>query len=184
MNSFTLIDGLVIAVIVISAILAYSRGFVREGMAIVGWIVAAMVAFVFAATVRPLVGELPVVGGFLNDSCELGIIAAFALVFAVALVVVSIFTPLLSGAIRDSALGPVDQGAGFLFGVARGVLLVAVALIVYDRAMVTGRIPMVDDSRTAAIFSRSQDRIDGAIPDDAPGWIVLRYEQLVGACAA
>ena len=183
MEGFTLIDGVVIAVIVISAILAYSRGLVREAMSIAGWIVAAIVAFVLAPQAQPLAKEIPYVGDILGDSCELSVIAAFAVVFAIALVIASIFTPLLSGAIRDSALGGIDQGLGFLFGVARGILLVAVAFLVYDRVVTTDAIPMVDDSRTAAIFARSQDSIDDAVPENAPGWIVQRYEQLVNACA-
>lgn len=184
MEGFTLVDGVVIAVIVISAILAYSRGFVREAMSIAGWILAAIVAFIFAPQAEPLVKEIPYLGDFLGNSCELGVIAAFAGVFAIALVVASLFTPLLSGAIRASALSSLDQGLGFIFGVARGLLLVAVAFLVYDRVVTTDAIPMIDDSRTAAIFANSQEQIDDAIPEDAPGWIVGRYEQLVSACEA
>ncbi|MGR3758486.1 MAG: CvpA family protein, partial [Tranquillimonas sp.] len=62
MEGFTVIDCVVAAVIVISAILAYSRGFVREALAIAGWIAAAILAFIFAPPVAPLVRELPVVG--------------------------------------------------------------------------------------------------------------------------
>lgn len=182
MDGFTLIDGIVAAIIVLSAILAYSRGFVREAMAIVGWVLAAVAAFVLAPIVLPLVRELPVIGEFLGDSCELSVIAAFAATFAIALVVASIFTPLLSGAVRESALGGLDQGLGFLFGVARGVLLVAVAMVVYDRVAAAEAVPMVDESRTARIFARSQDDLNQAIPNDAPGWIVRQYEQLVGVC--
>lgn len=184
MDGFTIVDGVVAVVIIISAILAYSRGFVREAMAIIGWIAAAVLAFIFAPTVEPLVKEIPVVGEYLADSCELAIIAAFAAVFAVALVVVSVFTPLFSSIIQRSALGGLDQGLGFFFGVLRGLLLVAVALVVYDRVVVNDSIPMVDDSRTAKIFRRSQESIDEQIPEDAPGWIVKRYEQLVGDCGA
>ncbi len=119
MEGFTIVDGIVAAVIVVSAILAYSRGLIREIMAILGWIAAAVLAFVFAPTVEPLVREIPVVGDFLQDSCELSVIASFALVFAVALLVVSIFTPLFSSAVQGSALGGIDQALGFLFG-ARG----------------------------------------------------------------
>lgn len=184
MEGFTAIDGIVAAVIVLSAILAYSRGFVREAMAIVGWIAAAILAFMFAKTVQPLIQELPVVGEFLGESCELGIIAAFAAVFAVALIVASLFTPLFSSAIQRSVLGGLDQGLGFLFGVARGVLLVGVALLVYDRAVASNTVPMVDESRSAKIFAAFQDRIDAAMPSDAPGWIVSRYNDLTAACAA
>jgi len=181
MEGFTIVDGVVAVVIVISAILAYSRGFVREAMAILGWIAAAVLAFIFAPTVEPLVKEIPVVGTYLQDSCELAIIAAFAAVFAVALVVVSVFTPLFASIVQRSALGGLDQGLGFFFGVLRGLLLVAVALVVYDR-VVSSPVPMVDESRTAKIFQRTQASIDEQIPEDAPGWIVQRYEQLVGNC--
>ncbi len=182
MEGFTLVDGVVAGVIVLSAILAYSRGLVREGMAIVGWVLAAVVARMFAAPVQPLVKELPVVGNFLADSCELSIIAAFAAVFAVALIIASLFTPLLSSAIHRTALGGLDQGLGFLFGVARGVLLVAVAFIVYDRAVASEAIPMVDNSRSAKVFASFQDNIDASIPTDAPGWIVARYNEMTAVC--
>ena len=182
MEGFTLVDAVVAGVIVLSAILAYSRGLVREGMAIVGWVLAAVVARMFAAPMQPLVKELPVVGDFLADSCELSIIAAFAAVFAVALIVASLFTPLLSSAIHRTALGGLDQGLGFLFGVARGVLLVAVAFIVYDRAVASEAIPMVDNSRSAKVFASFQDNIDASIPTDAPGWIVARYNEMTEIC--
>lgn len=184
MEGFTIIDGIVALVIIVSAVLAYSRGFVREAMAIIGWIVAAILAFLFAPRVEPLVKELPVIGDYLKDSCELSIIAAFAAVFAVALVVVSVFTPLFSSIVQRSAIGGLDQGLGFFFGVLRGLLLVAVALVVYDRVVVNETVPMVDDSRTAKIFARIQGDINEQIPEDAPGWIVQRYEQLVGDCGA
>ena len=78
MESFTLVDAGVALIIVVSAILAYSRGLVREILAIAGWIVAAIVAFVLAPTVQPLVAEIPYLDRILGDSCELTIIAAFA----------------------------------------------------------------------------------------------------------
>jgi len=135
MEGFTIIDGVVALIIVLSALLAYSRGVVREIMAIAGWVAAAVLAFIFAPQVEPLIKEVPVLGEFIADSCELSIISAFAAVFAVALIVMSFFTPLFSSLVQRSALGGVDQGVGFLFGVARGILLVAIAFFVYDTVM-------------------------------------------------
>lgn len=183
MEGFTIVDAVVAAIIIVSAILAYSRGLVREGMAILGWIAAAIIAFTFAGAAQPLVREIPYLGDFLNN-CELSILASFAIVFALALVVFSFFTPLLSSAVRNSALGPVDQGLGFLFGVLRGALLVAVGFVVYDRVVVNEGIAEVEASRSAVIFARVQDAIESQIPEDAPGWIQVRYESLVGECVA
>ncbi len=183
MDGFTVVDAVVAGLIVLSAILAYSRGFVREAMAIAGWVGAAVLAFVFAPTAQPLIKELPVVGEFL-EGCELSIIAAFAAVFAVGLVLASLFTPLFSSVVQRSALGGLDQALGFLFGVARGALLVAVAFLVYDRALSSNPVPMIDDSRSAKVFASFQASIDAAVPEDAPNWIVDRYNDLTAACTA
>lgn len=182
MEGFTIIDGVVALVIVVSALLAYSRGFVREVMAIIGWVAAAVVAFIFAPQVQPLVTEVPVIGEFISDSCELSIIAAFAAVFAVALIVVSFFTPLFASLVQRSALGGLDQGAGFLFGVARGILLVAIAFFVYDSVITAQSFTIVDESRSAQVFSRMTTSIEEQDPEQALGWVTSQYEQLVGTC--
>ncbi|MEJ6398602.1 CvpA family protein [Yoonia sp. 208BN28-4] len=181
---FTIIDGVVAIIIVLSALLAYSRGLVREAMAIAGWIGATILAFIFADQVQPLVRQVPVLGDFIGDSCELSIIAAFAAVFAVALVVVSIFTPLFSSLVQRSALGGLDQGLGFLFGVFRGILLVAVAFFVYQTVLSAQQIEMVENSRSAAVFKQFTGQIEDRDPEAALGWITTQYEQLVGECGA
>ena len=182
MDSFTLLDGIVAALILLSAVLAYSRGFVREVLAIGGWVVAAIVAYYFAPAAEPLMKEVPVLSSFLGN-CELAMIAAFAAVFALALILVSFFTPLFAGAVQRSAIGGIDQGLGFMFGVLRGALLVAIAMILYDRVIVSDPIAWVDESRTAQIYADIAETLEEQIPSDAPGWIAARYEALVGQCS-
>lgn len=182
MEGFTVVDGAVALVILLSGVLAYSRGFVRESLSILGWIGAAVAAYYFAPMATPLIQEIPVLSEFLGDSCELSIIAGFAAVFAVALILISIFTPVFAGAVQRSALGGVDQGLGFLFGVVRGVLLVVVALIIYDQVMVGEPVAVVDDSRSADILANLSDRVAAEIPAEAPRWFVGRYEELMSTC--
>ena len=179
---FTIIDGVVAIVIILSALLAYGRGLVREVMAIVGWIAAAVLGFMFAPRVEPLVRELPVVGDIIADSCELSVIGAFAIVFSIALIVMSLFTPLFSSLIRRSALGGLDQGLGFFFGVVRGLLLVAIAFFVYDTVITGQEFTIVDESRSAAVFGRFTGNIQEQEPEQALGWITQQYENLVGSC--
>ncbi len=166
MDGFTIIDGVVALIIVLSALLAYSRGFVREALAIAGWIAAGIVAFIFAPQLEPLVKEIPMIGEFIADSCELSMIGAFAIVFAIALIVASFIIPLFSSLVQRSALGGLDQGIGFVFGVARGILLVAIAYFVYDTVASAQNIKMIDDNN----------------PEEALGWITAQYESLVGSC--
>ncbi len=184
MEGFTIVDGVVGVVILLSALLAYSRGLVRETMAILGWVAAAIVAFLFADQLQPLVKEIPVIGEFLADSCELAVIASFAAIFTLALGVVSLFTPLFSSLIKKSALGGLDQALGFLFGVARGILLVAIAFFVYEVVITSQDIPMINDSRSAAVFAQFTDQIEEQNPEQALGWITAQYEQLVSVCEA
>ena len=184
MDGFTIIDGVVGIFILVSALLAYSRGLVREALAIAGWIVAGIVAFLFAPQVEPLVKEVPVVGEFIADSCELSMIGAFAAVFAVALIVASLITPLFSSVVQRSAVGGVDQGLGFVFGVARGVLLVAIAYFVYETMISAQSVAMIDDSRSARVFAQVTNAVSEREPEQALGWITRQYEALVGNCDA
>lgn len=182
MDGFTIIDGLVALIVIVSALLAYSRGFVREAMAIAGWIAAAILGFIFAPKVEPLIKEIPVLGEFVADSCELSMIAAFAAVFAVALIIVSFFTPLFSSLVQRSALGGVDQGLGFFFGVARGILLIAIAFFVYETVITGQTFTMVDESRSAQVFAKLTGAIEEKNPEQALGWVTQQYENLVGSC--
>ncbi|MFQ3348925.1 MAG: membrane protein required for colicin V production [Paracoccaceae bacterium] len=182
MTEFTVIDVVAAGVVILSALLSYARGFTREVMSILGWVAASIIAFTFASQVQPLIKEVPVIGGFLAESCELSILAAFIVVFALALVLASLFTPLLGSIIQRSFLNAPDQTLGLLFGVARGGLLVVVALIVYDRAFENQDIAMVKNSTSTSLFSGIQERIDASIPTHAPSWVNGKYSDLLGNC--
>ena len=181
--TFTLVDAVVLLIVLISGMLAFARGFTREALALAGWIVAAFGAFYFAPFLEPLIREIPVVGEFLRSSCTLSVLAAFAVSFAIILVLISIFTPLISGAILDSALGSIDRGLGFLFGVARGVLLVAVLYLLYDLLVpLEQRVEMVDGAASIAVIGDAAEAIRAGAPDRVPPWLGTRIDTLMGVC--
>jgi len=179
---FTIVDGIVAIIIVMSALLAYSRGLMREIMAIGGWILAAVFAFVFADLGQPLVRQIPYLGDMLGDSCELLILTSFAIIFVGALLVVSLFTPLFSSLVQKSILGGLDQMLGFLFGVFRGIILVAVAFFIYFTVMPNQNIISLETSKSAIIFERYVDDVQDQNPEAALGWVRTQYDQLVGGC--
>lgn len=189
MEGFTLVDGGSAIILLISAILAYSRGLVREILSIAGWVAAAIAAFIFAPRVEPLIREIPILSDIIGDSCELSIIAAFAAVFAVTLIVVAIFTPLFAGAVQRSALSGFDQGLGFLFGVLRGVVLILVALVAYN--FIGADLDIVENSKTKEILAGSEAQIQEAIEKDGEAgqesitaWMQGRYQELTTSCSA
>ena len=183
MEGFTIIDGGVAILIVLSALLSYSRGLVREVMAIVGWIAATVLAFIFADAAQPLVRQVPYLGNMLEDSCELLIITSFAVVFAISLMVLSLFTPLFSSIVQRSFLGGLDQTIWFLFGVLRGIVLVAIGFFIYFTIMPNQDILVLEQSRSAAVFENYVEDLKNQNPEAALGWVRLQYDQLIGECA-
>ena len=164
MDGFTIVDGGVAIAIVMSALLAYSRGLVREITAIAGWIAAAFIAFVFADTAQPLVRQIPYLGDMLGDSCELFMVARVAIVFATSLLLVSRFTPRFSAIGQRSIFGGFAHMLGFFFGVVRGVILVAVGFFIYFTVMPNQDIVALETSRSAAVFERYVDAVQDQNP--------------------
>ena len=123
----TLLDFILIAVMLVSAVLAMIRGFSREIFSIISWGVAAAAAFFFFPAVTPMV--MNVAGDMIGNSQTVASIAAAAGIFLVVLIIVSYLTMLIADFIVDSRIGALDRTLGFIFGAARGALLVIVALM-------------------------------------------------------
>lgn len=183
--SLTIADAVVALVVLVSAMLAFNRGLVREALAIGGWIASAFVAFYFAPMVSPLVLEIPYLGDFLKSSCTLTALTAFVAVFGVSLIVISIFTPVLSSAVQSTPLAVIDRGLGFLFGVARGFLVVAVAYLLYNLVITdTERLAVIENSASHALISDAAAAIEANAPTSVPDWLQSRIDSLMGACVA
>jgi membrane protein required for colicin V production len=116
------VDLAIIALLVISGLLAFMRGLVRELLGIGSWIGAGF----FATWAFPLVRDR--VRGWLG-SPDIGDPAAFAAMFLVAVVFLSVIAGMLGGVVRMSLLGGVDRTLGVVFGLLRGAVLVAFAYI-------------------------------------------------------
>ncbi|MDE0112441.1 MAG: CvpA family protein [Albidovulum sp.] len=183
MDGFNLFDGVAAVIVLISALLAFSRGFIREIMSIVGWIVAAVGAYALAPGAAPHIANLPYVGDFLGESCELAIIAAFILLFAVCLVIVSFIGSLFGYLAKHPAFSAVDKVAGFIFGAARGVLLVAIILILNDKVLPAGQaFEIIKESEFQQGLAAIQRSIEEQLPSDATDMIERTYQSLMVSC--
>lgn len=182
MASLNYVDGLFALVIAVSALLASSRGAVREGLAIIGWIAAAVAGFAYAPAAEPVIARLPIAGDFVAGSCEFAMIAAFTAVFAVTLLAASILAPILAAMVRSTSLSGADRFLGFLFGAARGAILVAIVYFIYSAVFASQGYESVDSSWTAGMLDGLAAQIDGGYSEAVLNWVKVRYEELVGAC--
>ena len=109
--SITLLDGILVVIMLISAILAMIRGFSREVLSIVSWVVAAVAAAGFYKVLSPTISStIPSVA---SNPLVADAIAAAA-IFLIVLVIVSYITMLLADLIIDSRIGVLDRTLGFI----------------------------------------------------------------------
>jgi len=118
----TIFDFVVLIIIVVSVLLSIVRGIVRESLSLAGWVVAYMVAKIFA---KDFVTVLPL---SITDE-SLRMVVSFSAVFLVVLIVMSMVTMLASVLIRTVGLGSADRLLGALFGFARGLLVVLLLVL-------------------------------------------------------
>src|ERR1700691_1674649 len=153
----------VIAIVLISAVLAMVRGFTREVLAIASWGAAAVAAIYLHPYVLPYVK--PYIS---KDAVALAVSAAA--VFFVTLILVSVITVKISDAILDSKVGPLDRSLGFVFGAVRGVLLCVIAFVFFNWLVPEKSQPeWVKDARMKPVLQSTGDELIAMLPDDPEG---------------
>lgn len=144
----TSLDIIVLVLMLLSAMLAMVRGFVREVLSIASWGIAAygavMAYLTFKDDVRAQLQPDIMADGIL-------IVGSFLLV----LIIVSFITMKISDFILDSKVGVLDRTLGFIFGAARGLLLVVVAMLFFNWLA-----PSVEDQPRWIVEAKSKPLID------------------------
>ena len=125
----TYLDAALIAVALISGLLAMYRGLTRELLSIVSWAVAALAVLYFVLNYKKLAEDL---AAQMGTQVAIAQIAIGAVIFLIVLIVVHLITSRISDAILDSSIGMVDRILGFLFGAVRGFILVVIPYMFYE----------------------------------------------------
>jgi membrane protein required for colicin V production len=121
--TMTWVDGVVLAVLAVSAVLAFLRGLVHEVLGVGAWIGAAVLALALRPQVAPLLQDT-VEPPWLADALASGA------VFLVVLLVLKLIIGVIARRVQDSMLGGTDRALGLVFGVARGAFLVILTYII------------------------------------------------------
>jgi membrane protein required for colicin V production len=162
----TILDGIVLIVVLVSATLAMVRGFVREVLSVASWVAAAAASYYFY---RPV---LPLVTPYFESRTVATIIAASA-IFFVALIIASYITMRIADFVIDSRVGAVDRILGFIFGVVRGVLLLVIALLFFNW-LVPNPPGWVSQAATKPFLDGIGRSLMAALPEDAEATILRK----------
>lgn len=156
----TIFDGIVLAVVLFSAVLAMVRGFSREILSIASWVGSVAAAYY----IYPLL--LPYARNYTDDE-KIAIAGSAGLVFLVALIIISFITSRIADFIIDSRIGALDRTLGFLFGAARGLLLLVVAVAFWNWLVDVKTQPeWVTQAKSKPFLDGLVGKLEAVLPDD------------------
>ncbi|PRD46011.1 colicin V synthesis protein [Phyllobacterium phragmitis] len=170
----TLLDGVLLGITLVSAVLAMVRGFSREVLSVASWAAAAIAAYLFYTPVVPLVR--PYIS---NDT--IATIAAAGAVFIVTLIIVSVITMKIADFIIDSRVGALDRTLGFVFGAARGVLLVVVAMLFFNWLVAADQPGWIANAKSKPLLDSLGQKLVNLLPEDPESTILNRIKPKTGA---
>jgi membrane protein required for colicin V production len=167
----TLLDIILIGVMLVSGLLAMIRGFMREILSIAAWVIAAGVTLYFYSKL------LPFAKSYFNNY----IIAAAVVVggtFLVTLLIVSVITVRFSDMVLDSRIGALDRTLGFLFGLARGLVIVVIAFLFFAWLVPDRSQPeWVRSAKSRVVLQGTGDWLMSMLPDDPENTILKRLKK-------
>src|ERR1700720_2059555 len=167
----TILDLVLLAVMLISGLLAMVRGFMREILSIAAWGTAALV------TLYAFSKLLPTAKTYFNNDTVASIVV-IAGVFIGTLIVVSIITVRISDMILDSRIGALDRTLGFLFGLARGLLIVVVAFLFFSWLVPDKQRPdWVTGGKSRVVLQGTGDWLRALFPDNPENTILKRFKK-------
>lgn len=158
--SLTAADFVIIGAVLISALLAMFRGFITETLAVAGWAGAAIAALTLFVPLRPFARS------FIPSDLAADVGTAIV-IFIVALVVISVISHLIANLVRGKGgVGLLDRALGFVFGLLRGYVLVAIVFLllaqVYPRDDQPG---WLGDAATIPLIDFAGDLLLRLVPD-------------------
>jgi len=161
----TAVDVALVIILVVSLFIGWRRGFFREVLSLVSWIVALWAAYQLQ---RPLGTQLE---GYI-DQPLLRVIAAFTAIFVLVLFAFSYLSHRICLWLSVSGITGVDRSLGILFGVARGALIVAV-LILIALLMNFADGPWWRESRLVGYFTPLADALRLLMPHETAVYLQL-----------
>lgn len=156
----TAVDIIVVLIILLSAILAFVRGFAREALALGSWLAAVYLGF----TQYPLV--VPYLEKHISNPMLRDFAAGICIFFAVMIVLIPIGF-FIRSLIKGDHITSIDRSFGFLFGAARGFLLLSIMYLIISWLMPEEKQPVwLKEANTRPVLVFGADLIKKTIPEE------------------
>ena len=122
LNSFNIVDWVIVLAVLLSGLISFFRGFTKEAFSLVVWVAAFIIARMFSPSLSTLLIDQ-------IDNFQLRFAVSFAALFIATLIVGTLVNNLLGDVIKISGLSGTDRMLGIIFGLARGFVVVLVAVL-------------------------------------------------------
>lgn len=155
----------VAVVLLISALLGLLRGFTRELFSILAWVGAAVISWAVYPYIQPWLNDL--IG--IELLSELGSAVG---VFVISMIVLTLVFAAVADKIKGQKTGALDRSLGFLYGLARGgVVLVAAYMIFSWFVPPAEQWPWLEEARSIPPIRNAGAEVEAAIPDESWAWL-------------
>ena len=173
MEQLNNLDVVFLIIVGISALVGIARGMTKEILSILGWVLAAAAVFYLVPLINPIMEQ------YIASKMLASIVSGLAV-----LIVFCIFWILtadrLGSVVRASRLSALDRILGFVFGAARGVLIVIlVALMITTIIPEQSKEGMFKDSHYFKLASDSAEPLKNLVPDSVIDSFKAKTEEFV-----
>ncbi|MEZ5666207.1 MAG: CvpA family protein [Alphaproteobacteria bacterium] len=161
----------VAVVLLVSALLGLIRGFTRELFSILAWVGAAAISYFAYPYVQPWLDDL--IG--ISLLSELGSAVG---VFIIAMIVLTLVFAAVADKLKGERTGALDRSLGFLYGLARGAVVVIAAYMIFSWFVPREeQWPWLLTARAIPPVQNASAAVEEAIPPETWAWLSDTFDR-------
>ena len=159
--NINLLDIILLVSIIVSLFIGYSRGFIKETLSIINWLLAAWLAFKYYSDLQTITINF-------IDSNIIADAISFGILFLFSIITLTFLSNFISKNIKNSLLAPLDRLLGIVFGIIRAILLIIVVFIAGNQTIwVNNTIPKwIYESYSYPLIISITNNLKNILPND------------------
>ena len=140
MENYLIFDFIILFFIIVSGFFAFLRGFTRETLVVINWILALLISYnfggIFSNNLNKIINDL-------RYSNPISYLLTFLIVF----IFFSFLTKKISNLVKKSDIGFLDRTGGFVFGIFRGYLIICLGFLCFHFFYEGNKLEFIEKSK-------------------------------------